>query len=142
MKYKFLPDIATGDIAFEAYGKNLSELFKNITEAVCASMANPKRVGCSEVRGFKLEAEKLEDLVYDYISEIVYLKDSEMLLFSKAEIRIEKEKKRQRVVATLFGEKIEPKKHELKEDVKSVTYHMLNVERSQKGWKATIILDI
>jgi SHS2 domain-containing protein len=142
IKYKFLENIATGDVAFEVYGKDLPDLFSNITQATCAAMADPKSVEKKEIRMVKISTQKIEDLIYDYISEIVYYKDAETLLFPSAEIKIKRVGKNFRLSAKLFGEKINPQKHKLKEDIKSVTYHNLKAVKTPTGWKSTVILDI
>ena len=44
MRYRFLDDVATADLAFEAYGKDLPSLFTNAALATADAMANLKTV--------------------------------------------------------------------------------------------------
>ena len=44
--------------------------------------------------------------------------------------------------ATAEGEKLDPDRHEQRADVKAVTLHRFQVEKTNGGWKATTILDI
>ncbi|MBI1976770.1 MAG: archease [Candidatus Omnitrophica bacterium] len=44
--------------------------------------------------------------------------------------------------AEIFGEKIDPKKHILKKEVKAVTYHGLSLKKTRAGWVAEVILDV
>ena len=43
-KYKFLEDIAIADIAYEAYGKDLNELFENAALAIFEFSADIKTI--------------------------------------------------------------------------------------------------
>ena len=44
--------------------------------------------------------------------------------------------------AEIEGEKINPKKHELKVDVKAVTLHKFELKKTKEGYKSRVILDI
>ncbi|NQV09031.1 archease, partial [Candidatus Woesearchaeota archaeon] len=137
MKYKFLPDIATADIAFEAEAETLEELFTACALALEDSMVDLKGVEEKETKIIELESKDIERLLFDWLGELIFLKDSEDLLFSKFNITIKEDK----LKAECIGEKINKHKHELKNDVKAVTLHRFKVEESKHGWKASVILD-
>ena len=139
MKYKFIPDIATADIAFEAEGKSLEELFQNCALATFEVMADLKKIEPKIKKEISLKSKSIENLLYDFLSELIFLKDSESLLFNKFDVKIDKESK---LSAIASGEKINHQKHHTKLDVKAVTLHMFRVEKTKAGWKATVILDI
>jgi SHS2 domain-containing protein len=40
------------------------------------------------------------------------------------------------------GEPLDPARHRLLADVKAVTLHRLRVERTVRGWEASVVLDI
>ena len=40
------------------------------------------------------------------------------------------------------GDRINPEKQKLGNDIKAVTYHDFKVEQQKGGWKARVILDI
>lgn len=138
MGYRFLGEIATADIAFEADGKTLEELFINSALALEDSMVDLKGVGEKDKKIIEIENKDIENLLYDWLAELIFLKDSEDLLFSKFNIKIENNK----LNAECFGEKIDRKKHSLRNDVKAVTLHRFKIEETDKGWKASVILDI
>lgn len=142
MSYKFLEDVATGDVAFKATGKNLLELFASAAEATSESMVDTSTVAPKIEKQVTLEAKKPEDLLYDFLGEIVYLKDAEQMLFSDFSVEILESSDTLSLKATLKGEKIDKNKHKLKEDLKSVTYHKLKIAQAEKGYSATVILDI
>lgn len=138
MGYKFLEDIAIADIAFEATGKDLDELFESAASAVESSMANIKKIKPKIKREINLSKETTEELLFDFLNELVYLKDAELLLFSKFSVQI----KGKKLKAEVFGDKIDTKIHELDNDVKAVTLHGFKVEKTKDGWKTKVILDV
>jgi protein archease len=46
------------------------------------------------------------------------------------------------VHATLAGEPIAPERHHMRVDVKAVTLHRFSLTQTQRGWEATVVLDI
>lgn len=142
MKDKPFGEIAGGDAAFRVRGGTLSKLFENAASAATKAMVDIETVASSETKSVELTAEKLEDLLYDFLSEIIYYKDAEQLLFSEFEAEVSQTGCKYKLKAELKGEKINRTKHKLKEDVKSATYHKLKVSKADKGYSATVILDI
>lgn len=142
MPYKFLGKIATADVAFEATGKSLEEAFTSAAEATLNVMVEePERVESKETVKVELENDDLEMLLFDFLNELVYYKDSKKLLLKVDDIKIEG-KKRFRLASRLSGERLDPLKHPLGADVKAVTLHRFSLSRSGDGWKATAVLDI
>lgn len=150
VKYRFLEDIATADIAFEAWGETFEELFKNCAMALMEVMADTTTVSPSLNEKLNLPAgkagiksEKLENLLFDFLSELVFLKDRDQILFSRFELEIKKlTTKDYQLKASMWGEKIDPQKHHLRVDVKAVTWHMFQIAGEKDNWKARVVLDI
>lgn len=89
-KFDFLPNIATADIAFEAFGKSYSELFENAALALEETMVSTTRVKPLKKYTIKKEADNVEDLLYLFLEELVYLKDAEQMVFSKIDCKVKK----------------------------------------------------
>ena len=138
LKYKPLPELSTADIAYEIYGKNIEELFENSALALFDTMTNLKKIRQKIKKIIKLKNENLQDLLFDFIGELIFLKDSKYILFSKFHVKI----KDNSLVAECYGEKINKEKHELKVDVKALTYHMFKLEKVKDKYKALMVLDI
>ena len=141
MTYKFLEDIAIADIAFDATGKNLNEVFENCALALFECMAKLKTVKAKIKKEINLEEEKLDDLLYNLLEEIIFIKDVESLVFSKVSVNIKKNKTF-KLNATIYGDKINQEKQTLKDDVKAITLHMFEIKKTEKGYKARVIVDI
>ncbi len=151
MRFKCIPDIALADTAFEAYGKDLNELFENAALATFTEMVVLKTVTPKIKKTIALTAEKIESLLYDFLSEIIFLKDTGGMVFATVTCRIAESgvclpdgacKEQFTLNAEISGERINPKKHKLGNDVKAVTWHMFEVKQERSRWKARVILDI
>ncbi|MBI2655356.1 archease [Candidatus Woesearchaeota archaeon] len=141
VKYKFLEDIAIADIAYEAYGKDLNELFENAAMAIFELSADIKTVEAKEKIEFELENEKLDNLLYDFLSEILFLKDSKYMVFRKVKVDLE-EGNPNKLKAVMHGDTINPNKQHLENDIKAVTMHMFELKKDKGGYTARIVLDI
>jgi SHS2 domain-containing protein len=144
MKYKFLEDVALADIAYEAYGKDLNELFENAALAIFELSADLKTIEAKQKFQFEIDHEKIDNLLYDFLSEILFLKDSQYVVFKKVKAAINQDSKTKKyhLKAVLEGDTINPEKQHLENDIKAVTMHMFEVEKTKTGWKATVVVDI
>jgi SHS2 domain-containing protein len=140
-KYKFLEDRAIADAAFEAEGESLEELFEACAQATFEVMAETKTVEAKNKEEIQLKSDDLEELLFNWLAELIYLKDLKTTVFSKYEIKIEKPDG-YKLLASVWGEPIDAKKHKVKVDVKAVTYHLLKVKKTDDKWTAEVILDI
>ena len=143
-KYIFLEDIALADIAYEAYGKNLNEVFKNSALAIFELSAEVKTINPKKKLEIKLEHEKLDNLLCDFLSEILFLKDSKYMVFRNVKVKIKEDKKKNKfqLSATLEGDKINSEKQHLENDIKAITMHMFYLNKVKNGYKARIVVDI
>ena len=137
-KFKFLEDVAIADIAFESYGKTLKELFENSAYAFFDMTCNPKTIKPKIKKTIKLKDDNEKDLLYNFLSELVFLKDAEQLIFNNVKVNI----KNNELKAELYGDKIDYEKQELRNDIKAITLHMFNLEKTKSGYKATVVVDI
>lgn len=140
--YKFLEDTSLADLAFQAQGKNIEDLFKNCAMAVTEAMVDPQTVDFKHEVEVKLEASDLGDLLYDFLSEIIAIKDTDGLLFSQFDIKINKSKSANKLEAKLRGDEVDPEIQEVRDDVKSITRQHFELKRVHDGFQAQVILDV
>ncbi|MBI2546161.1 archease [Candidatus Woesearchaeota archaeon] len=141
MAFRFLPDVAIADIAFEVTAATLEDLFAEAGMALLEASANPNDVKLKIKKEIKLSNTHIDRLLFDWLAELIYLKDAESLLFSKFEVKIKRDGEYQ-LDATAWGSTIDYKDMELRNDVKAVTMHMFEVKQTDKGWMATVVIDI
>ncbi len=141
MTFKYLPDKAIADIAYEATSDTLDGLFEEAAMAATDIMVNQKTVKPKTKKTVKVKADSIENLLYDFLSELIFLKDTNGFLANKIKVNVKKGKNFS-LVSTLTGEKIDRKRHDLRNDLKAITMHMFEIKQEGKKWKATIVVDI
>ncbi len=140
MPFKFLPDVALADIAFEAESGSVDGLFESCALAVTEIMVDPTTLRNTARREFSLESSDLDRLLYDFLTELIVVKDVDSLLFGKFEVRVVPGGTS--LVATAWGEPIDRKRHRLRNDVKAVTMHLFGIRHQGSKWVTTVVLDI
>ena len=143
MPYKFLEEIGTADIAFEATGHDLPELFSDAADATMNVMIdNLDAIEPRETRHIELSNDKVDMLLFDFLQELIYFKDAERLLLRARDARIEERDERYFLTAEAAGEVLDAARHHQRADVKAVTLHNFSVEKADDAWKARVLLDI
>jgi SHS2 domain-containing protein len=143
MPYTYLENIGTADIAFEATGRDLPELFRDAADATTNVMIdNIVAIQPRETRQIELSNDKLDMLLFDLLQELIFFKDAERLLLRIREVQITERNENYFVKATAEGELLDADRHHQRADVKAVTLHDFSVKRTNGGWKARVLLDI
>ena len=143
MPYQYLEDIGTADIAFEATGRDLPELFVAAADATMNVMIdNIGAIESRETRQIELSNDNIEMLLFDFLQELIYFKDAKRLLLRAREIQIEQKDGAYSLKSKVVGEQLDDSRHQQRADVKAVTLHGFSVEKRDGGWKATVLLDI
>jgi SHS2 domain-containing protein len=143
MPYRYLEEIGTADIAFEATGGDLPELFIDAADATMNVMIdNLDAIEPRETRHIDLSSDDIEMLLFDFLQELIYFKDAERLLLRVRSVRIEQRDENYFLKAETAGEHVDPARHHQRADVKAVTLHDFSVKQEDGGWKARVLLDI
>jgi SHS2 domain-containing protein len=140
-EYIFLDDIATADVAIESRGDTLEELFTASAMATFEVMSDTSSIQPKIKKTLHLEHSEIDGLLFDWLAEIIYLKDSEFMLFEKYDLKITKDTNYQ-LDAEILGEEINQSKHDLRCDVKAITFHLFEVYEKNGKWISRFILDI
>jgi SHS2 domain-containing protein len=143
MPYQYLEEIGTADIAFEATGRDLAELFSAAADATMNVMIdNLDAIEPRETREIELSNDNIEMLLFDFLQELIYFKDARRLLLRVSEAQIEQKAEAYSLKAKLTGEQLDDTRHHQRADVKAVTLHGFSVQQRDDGWKARVLLDI
>ena len=140
-EFRFLDDIAPADAAFEATGHDLAEVFCAAASALFAIIVDLEQVKAIVSRQVTLEAESQDELLYVWLSELVYLKDVHRELYSDFDVVITTGKTL-RLQATIRGDSLDNLVGLTLTDVKAITYHLLAIESTTSGLKATVVVDL
>ncbi len=142
--YWFRDEIALGDIAFEATGDSVSELFVAAALAVIETMVEPLTVGTNWTQAVQLSEVEVEELLFEWLNVIVFVKDAEGVVFydARATVTHDSDKNLWHLDATLIGDRIDATQQELRADVKAVTKHLYEVKHKEGAWHARVVLDV
>jgi SHS2 domain-containing protein len=136
MKYRFIDNL-TSDVMFEAYGKDLKEVFENSAEAMMSVICQIRKVGHDIKKEMEVTGDDEKDLLLNWLQELIARVDVENLFFSRFEI---KKISPTKLKAIVYGEEADPSKGETV--VKAVTYYNFSLEKTKDGYKARVSLDI
>lgn len=143
MPYRFLEDIATADVAFEAWGKTREEMFASCAEALLRTMAEAsEQVLRRQEIMIRLDHEELDLLLFAFLQELIFYKDASRLLLQADKVVIEEREGILHLEALLSGEQIDRERHHLLVDVKAVTLHRFQVLFTDNIWQAVVVLDV
>jgi SHS2 domain-containing protein len=135
IKYKFLKH--TADIKFQAFGKNVEEVFKNSALALKEIICGKIKVKSNYKKKIKISGKDFESLLYKFLEEIIYLLDGENFLISKIE---NLEVKNMRLTAEILGDKTA--NYNFTNKVKAVTYNDMFVKKEKKTWNSQVVIDV
>jgi SHS2 domain-containing protein len=130
----------TADIKFRAYGKNLEEMMQNAALALFNSMTDTSIVRINQIWKVNLVAPELEELAYKWLSELIFMFETELAIFSQFDIKIDQNKE-WRLEAQIGGEKIDAKRHAFDNEVKAVTLYEFTVKKNN-FWCIQAVLDV
>ncbi|UJG42209.1 MAG: archease [Candidatus Heimdallarchaeum endolithica] len=139
--YRLLENETTGDFAFEAYGSSLEELFKYAGLATMSAMVDLSQLQGKQEYSFEIESPNLNMLFYEFLSELIFVKDVKMVFFTDFEIQI-RENSGYKLHCKAKTTPIDNLKQDHFTDVKAATMHHLIVEKQGEQWYCKAILDL
>jgi SHS2 domain-containing protein len=127
------------DLGIEARGETMAEAFRNAAAGLMSVIAGSSTIEATEERSISLRALDRENLLVRWLTEILFLYDAEKFLTADAKFDSINATS---LKATIFGQQVDASKHELKLDIKAITYHQLMVEKIGDSWIARVFVDI
>lgn len=141
-KWLFLEHPA--DVRIEVMGSDLSELFSNAAVALGELLSGYRGLTAApnsapDGRRVIIEADCVEDLVVDWLREILFLHESEGFLTGHVDIASISET---RIEALLFAATPSQMNEQLGLDIKAVTYHDVSIQRRKDGLAVRLVFDV
>jgi SHS2 domain-containing protein len=141
--FRFLDDIAVADLAFEAGGESLQDVFQGATNALIDALADPQTVGTEWRQAIARDDDDPASLLFDWLSDLVYWKDAAGVVFHRSDVRlVQRDDGLWRLNAVVYGEPVKATKQELRADIKGVTKHLYRLAHEGEGWTARVVLDV
>lgn len=122
--YEFIDH--TADIGIKAYGDTIAETFEEAANAMFDIITDSSPIAVNGEYDILLSAESIEQLLVDWLSELLFLHDAYRLVFRFFQVHIDI--KKLTLHARIGGEIFDKKKHHQGNEIKAVTYHLLKVE--------------
>ncbi|MBT3940728.1 archease [Candidatus Woesearchaeota archaeon] len=139
MAYKYIEGI-TSDVMFEAEGKDLDSMLEQASLALFDVVCQRKKVNPTKKIKIKVEGSDEKDIVYMWLSALLSESDANELFFSKFEVKVNKKGKKFVAKGVAHGEDYSSEKSGTV--VKGVTYYNFKVEKTKKGFKCRVVVDI
>jgi SHS2 domain-containing protein len=139
--FRFLDHM--GDAYIEVYGLSLEEAFQNASLAMFEVMTDTSKVEPKIKESVKVEGRDLKSLLYSWLESLLVKFDVNNRLYSKFFVeKIKFGNSQFTLEATIFGEDFKPGKHVAKTEVKAVTFHLMEIERSENRCLLRFLLDL
>lgn len=129
----------TSDLRVEVYGETLEKLFANSAFAMFDTIAELRHIPPRNQRTIHVDGIDLADLMFNWLRELLSIWTVDKCLVSGTEnIKIKENSLLARAVCTppLTDRSC------LKHEIKAVTYHGLEVARTDGLWTARVIFDV
>ena len=140
--FRFLDDIAVADLAFEAEGDSVEELFCAATDALLETLADPLTVAATWEHKIEHVNGEPDELLFEWLSDLVYWKDAAGVVFHDVDLSVSRKGTAWRLVALLRGAPVDQTTQTLRNDVKGVTKHLYEVKQQGAGWYARVVVDV
>ncbi len=138
-KYQFLEH--TADAKFQAFGQTLEDAFINAVYATVSLMWDREKIGRKIQQPVRVKGRDLEQLLMNFLEEILYLLDSRMfLLYSVEKMKIQREADIYVLDAQFFGD-INEKQYRLYGDVKAITYNEMKIHTNDR-FMVQVVVDV
>ena len=128
----------TADRALRIFGSDLRELLINAARGMNSLMVKETTASSATAEktvAVELEAMDAEELLVDWLNELAFWAEMEMLVFDRFNLH---EVTPTYLNASISGSKVQ----QLEKHIKAVTYHNLAVIRTAGGLSATVVFDV
>jgi SHS2 domain-containing protein len=129
----------TADVGIHAFGPTREVVFEQAALAMASLICDPATVRPRDDVPVVLTADNDELLLVSWLNELLFLTETRRLVWAAFGVR---EVEGGRLWARARGEKQDPKRHEVRAQVKAATYHGLELQRSDGCWEARVVLDV
>ncbi len=128
----------TADIRLEVYGATLEDLFINAALGFSNIILPEAELTSQTELEIKLEADSAEELLVNWLRELLFLNQTRKLIMTHAQIIVFTETD----LLAKVSFTIIPPDVESSFEIKGVTYHGLSIVKNSQGYSARIVFDI
>jgi len=134
----------TADVRVHAFGKTMESAFEQTAYGLMATITpNLEKISLEIEKEIKIAAEDIEALLFDFLSEFLFIFDVEELVFKEIKVKsIRSIDNGYELKAILKGEVFNRDKHEIGTEVKAITYSFLEIQEGDDKVEIKMVFDI
>ena len=132
----------TGDVGVRLSGNTLADLFREAALAFTETLTDAGQTAITSIDDVRLEAPSLDDLLVEWLTELLYRFEVRNLLPVDAELSVAESVDRCELGGRVASDRFDPARHPIKVAIKGITYHQLDVLRSGRVWETSVVFDI
>ena len=137
MKYELIDH--TADFGIRVFSADLQTLFADAACALYDVITELELVeGLNDI-DIRVSGDDRPDLMVNWLREVLYLWTGKQQLVKTVKILSLSE---HGIRATVKTDTYDPERHIIKNEIKAVTYHQIQVHETAEGWEAEIIFDV
>ncbi|MBU3981233.1 MAG: archease [Proteobacteria bacterium] len=137
MKYEAIDH--TADFGIRIFGADAKDLFANAAFALFDLITDIDALkGLNEYK-VHITGDDWPDTMVNWLRELLYLWTCKEMLVKATDIFYLTEHE---VTARVNFDLFDPDLHKIKNEIKAVTYHQIQVEKGPLGWESKIIFDV
>lgn len=137
MKYKTIDH--TADFGIHVFGADAKDLFANAAFALFDLITDINALKGSNEHKVNITGDDWPDTMVNWLRELLYLWTCKEMLVKTTDISYLTEHE---LIARVNFDPYDPDRHEIKNEIKAVTYHQVQVEKGLLGWESKIIFDV
>lgn len=138
-RFRYVEGGPSADLTTEAYGSTLEEAFANTALAMFNAITLLAEVEKRDSWTVKAEGGDVEILLYNFLDELLYIHDTNLVIFSHVNVLLDKEKIH--LTAECRGETFDLQRHNQGIAIKAVTFHQMNIEKRKDCWIIRVVFD-
>jgi protein archease len=127
------------ELAVKITGGSQADLFANSAFALFDVISDVAKIEIKERLPLEVEGADRDDLLVNWMRELLYLYQGSGYLLKEFVIR---EVKDISLKAEVCGEKIDPDRHEIKQEIAAVAYHQSRMTKTGNQWTAQLIFEV
>jgi SHS2 domain-containing protein len=132
----------TADVAVSLEGSSLEELFTAGAESWLKSVAEETNLQADDMQEVDISADSVEELLVSFLNELnFYLISKKWLFVSVQSIKIFNDDEGCELSAELNGTKVNDN-FQIKQEIKSVTYHQVEIKKKDDTYSTLVVFDI
>jgi SHS2 domain-containing protein len=131
----------TADVGIRAYGKDINQAFENAAFGMFDIITDVEKIEAVGEYDITMDALDLEQLLVDWLSELLYIHTIKQVMFSQFSVEIEGEEGKLHLKGKAKGEFYDEKRHPYHTEIKAVTHHILKIERNE-DYTIQVLFDI